>query len=113
MSIFVTLVSSHICSICLYLKIEFRKHVLSVQVQLGCLAKLSGQRVNEFGYQTRTVVVGLAKMVGDHPKSERLDVFGNDGLGPVQRQSIHAVYRDSVGWKDIRHAGNSAKDIWV
>lgn len=81
---------------CVYLKIEFRKHVLPVQVQLRCLAKLSGQRVHEFGNQTGTVVVGLAKMVGDHARSERLDVLGNNILGPVQRQSVLAVYRDTV-----------------
>lgn len=71
--------------------------MLPVNVQLRRLAELGSQRVHELGYQARAVVVGLAEMVGDHARSERLDVLGNDGLRIVQRRyPVLAVYRGHV-----------------
>jgi len=62
-SIYLSLVVFFLSS---HLKVEFCQHVLSVHVQLGCLAQLGRQRVYEFGYEARAVVVGLAEVVGDH-----------------------------------------------
>lgn len=61
-----------------HLKVELGQHVLPVDGQLRRLAELRGHRVHELRYQTRAVVIGLTKVIGDHARSQRFHILGDD-----------------------------------